>query len=143
MSIHDECIEWDGATIRGYGCTRKNVGDRGTQYVHRLAWEEAYGLIPSGLCVLHKCDNPPCFNVDHLFLGTKSDNTHDMMSKGRGKYETRNGVDHHNSKLNEALVREIRERVARGEEHRDIGKAIGVAHSTVGRVARRETWRHV
>lgn len=51
--------------------------------VHRLAWEDAHGPIPDGLRVLHHCDNPPCYNVAHLFLGTDGDNAKDRDRKGR------------------------------------------------------------
>jgi hypothetical protein len=53
---------------------------------HRFAWELAYGPIPDGLWVLHHCDNPPCVNIDHLYLGTVKDNTADMMRRGRMRH---------------------------------------------------------
>ena len=52
-------------------------------YTHRVMWIATHGAIPEGLCVLHRCDNPPCCNVEHLFLGTKQDNSHDARAKGR------------------------------------------------------------
>lgn len=62
-----------------------NNGDRRLVYAHRYAWERAHGLIPAGLEVLHRCDNPPCCNVAHLFLGTNSLNREDMAKKWRGR----------------------------------------------------------
>jgi hypothetical protein len=52
-------------------------------YAHRLAWEKANGPIPAGMYVCHTCDVPACVNVEHLFLGTQSDNMKDMAAKGR------------------------------------------------------------
>lgn len=77
MSIHTECIEARGPN-RGAGY--KAVG---AKYAHRVAYEKAFGEIPSGLFVCHRCDNPACINPDHLFVGTHSDNMRDMVAKGR------------------------------------------------------------
>lgn len=49
----------------------------------RFVWQEKFGKIPKGLCVLHKCDNPKCINLEHLFLGTKAENIQDAVRKGR------------------------------------------------------------
>jgi len=75
------CLEWQASRLpRGYG----RFGFAGKpELAHRVAWTFANGPIPTELCVLHKCDNPPCVAADHLFLGTNADNTYDMMAKGR------------------------------------------------------------
>ena len=83
----DDCIEWQGSRDRqGYGKAWKNGANA---RAHRVAWEEANGPIPEGMCVLHHCDNPPCINPDHLFLGTRGDNARDMVKKGRHKSQLR------------------------------------------------------
>jgi hypothetical protein len=77
----DTCWIWRGATAnKGYGSFRHKDKSRGA---HAVAYELTYGPIPKGMCVMHSCDNPPCVNPAHLSLGTKADNTADMMKKGR------------------------------------------------------------
>lgn len=76
------CWVWSGARTRqGYG----HLACDG-QFIRasRLSWLIHNGEIPPDLCVLHRCDNPPCVNPAHLWLGTKRDNTRDMLEKGRG-----------------------------------------------------------
>jgi len=84
----DACWIWRGSTTAyGYGNIR--VGGRGTQvaiYAHRLAYEYFVGPIPPGLLVCHACDNPPCTNPAHLWLGTPADNMHDRDRKGRHRW---------------------------------------------------------
>jgi hypothetical protein len=75
-----QCIEWTGPTRAGYGLA---YVDGRRVSVHRLAWEQANGSIPDGMKVCHRCDNPSCYNVDHLFLGTQRDNILDAVAKGR------------------------------------------------------------
>ena len=75
------CIEWPGRLqTGGYGQVKR--GGRHV-LVHRLEWALANGPIPTGLCVLHRCDNPRCYNLAHLFLGTQGDNVRDCIAKGR------------------------------------------------------------
>jgi hypothetical protein len=76
----DACWEWPGPRLpQGYGLVRGG----GCQYAHRVAWEYVHGPIPEGMCICHKCDNPPCCNPAHLFLGTRWDNIQDAIAKGR------------------------------------------------------------
>lgn len=77
------CLLWIGSTNRkGYG--QFNTGYT-TAAAHRIAYERAFGPIPEGLCVCHRCDTPACVNPDHFFVGTIEDNNKDMARKGRAK----------------------------------------------------------
>jgi hypothetical protein len=78
------CWEWQASTNNiGYGMIRDGKKMR---TAHRVSYEEHNNIrIPNHLVVMHSCDNPKCINPQHLSLGTRSDNTKDMISKGRGK----------------------------------------------------------
>lgn len=83
----DGCWVWLGPTNRsGYGEIGRDAPSGGTVRVHRLSYQLAYGSIPDGQCVLHRCDNRPCVRPDHLWLGTQSDNNADMVAKGRARF---------------------------------------------------------
>jgi len=88
----DTCWEWQGSRCkptRRYAMSDYDYGvlrfDYKLRLAHRVAWEVHHGDIPDGLRVLHTCDNPPCVNPNHLFLGTALDNTLDGVAKGRIK----------------------------------------------------------
>lgn len=79
----DQCWEWTkGVTQDGYG---KFTVEGETVVASRYGWALLHGPIADGLCVCHTCDNPPCQNPAHWFLGTNADNTRDKMAKGRHK----------------------------------------------------------
>ena len=83
------CWKWQGAVdSHGYGRTRYNGK---LTSAHRAAYEYMHKEIPEGMHVLHRCDNPPCINPAHLFLGTHQDNMDDMAAKGRRYKKTKEG----------------------------------------------------
>ena len=146
------CWPWLGALTKGYGYLGR--GNR-SWYAHRFAWQQVIGPIPNGLLVCHRCDNPPCCNPVHLFLGTDADNVRDMIAKGRiatgSKHRSRThpetirrGEDHHSARLTVADVRAIRLRYRQGGiRQRDLGQAYGVTQTMIGRIVRGTAWRHV
>ena len=144
------CWPWSGWKSRkGYGQISTGRRTDPRVYVHRLAWELANGPVPDGLFVLHRCDNPPCCNPGHLFLGTIADNNRDMTMKGRHGAVVRperlpRGVGHGNAKLTDDDVRAIRAAWARGGlRQRDIAELYGVDQQVVWSVVHRRTWAHV
>ena len=132
----NECWLWQGYKIARYGrITLCGNGARKHLRAHRISWEIHYGPIPEGMGVLHNCDNPPCVNPHHLFLGTPGDNARDRASKGRGVGR---------AKLKEKQVVEIKELYRRSSlVQREIADLYGVARSTIGGILLGATWKHL
>lgn len=94
MGSTEECWTWTGARNRvGYGLFWGRIEKRWLR-AHRVSWEMANGPIPDGLFICHHCDNPPCVNPGHLFLGTQKDNMADCAAKGRVVSNLPAGDDH-------------------------------------------------
>lgn len=112
---------------------------------HRLSFLIFNGLIPDGLNVLHRCDNPPCVNPDHLFLGTHADNSHDRDAKGRTARGERSGM----AKLTEQQVCEIRAKYQwhkRGNSKAlaaEYGVTQGTILTVVSKRNQRRSWQHL
>ncbi len=83
VGLARQCWPWIGkyTSSAGYGLFRTDGGWLG--FAHRESFRRCRGPIVDGLWVLHRCDNPPCVNPSHLFLGTPTDNVRDSMAKGR------------------------------------------------------------
>lgn len=129
------CWEWGGHRQRkGYG-TAGLLG-----LAHRVAWQVSCGAIPDGLCVLHHCDNPPCCNPAHLFLGTVQDNNADRDKKGRCRAGAKRGEENPMSKLTEAGVRCIRELAKQGKTANEIARRMKMSRQQINRIIRRERW---
>lgn len=136
------CWEWRGGITRsGYGDfaqSRKVIKDPKKRNVraHIYSYKLTRGE-PDGLCVCHKCDNRICVNPDHLFLGTRKENSEDMVKKDRQAKGERVGT----SKLTEDQVRQIRE--SDGLTGRDLASIYGVNPMTISRIRRSLRWKHL
>ena len=129
-----DCWEWTAGRLEaGYG--RLSVGASEVK-AHRYAWETAYGPIPTGMMVCHHCDNPPCCNPNHLFIGTAVDNSDDKVAKQRHLF----GETHRMAKLTDGDVRAIR---ADARMQVEIALTYGVTQGLVGMIKRGVIWKHI
>ena len=104
------------------------------------------GHRPNGtmqVCVCHHCDNQRCFNPEHLFLGTQSDNCQDRSRKGRGRENHQFGEDNFRAKINEADVRDIITAWESGESQVSVAKRYDLAQQQISRIVRGVHWAHV
>lgn len=106
---------------------------------HRVAWNISHpDSRCDDWCVLHKCDNPPCVRPDHLFLGTKQDNSDDMVAKGRS-YD-KHGQLNPNNKLTPDQVLQIK--ALKGKlKQKEIAVRFGINQPHVSRILRGQAWK--
>ncbi len=134
------CWLWTGAkSTAGYGQLRF----KGKTYIaSRLSYQFNVGSIPAGMFVCHRCDNPPCVNPTHLFLGTHTDNMHDCSLKGRCL--SPRGEAHLKAVLTENQVSAIRTEFARGGITKAaLARKYGVSPTAISGLILHKTWRHV
>ncbi len=132
------CHEWRGAKLKdGYGSFQFEYHG---WPAHRWNWIQAHGPIPDGMVVRHKCDNPPCVNVEHLELGTVQQNQGDMVDRGRSLKGSKNAI----AKLNEAKVLEIRIAVRdKTSSQLELAALYGVTPACICHIIRGRAWKHV
>ena len=141
IKVVDGCWIWQNCKQSdGYGSIR--CGDK-TWLAHRLIWTFENGKIPDGMEICHTCDNPACVNPKHLWAGTRADNNHDMMEKGRFIPKYKNGSKNCNAKLSEKDVIEIRKKSLNGYKLKELSKIYNVSYDTIRLISKRITWKHI
>lgn len=146
VSNSDACWGWSASfDLHGYGQFvyrkgKKTWRIKSSIFAYRFPWDFPGIERPlNSLCVLHACDNPPCCNPSHLFLGTQKDNVADMVRKKRNVF----GASHISSKITDADVLEIRRRRNSGELYKDIARDFPLSESSIRKIAIRMRWKHL
>lgn len=139
------CLIWVGYCDKdGYGITHIDGKNR---RVHRLVYAEAFGEIPDGMMVCHRCDVPSCVNPDHFFLGSALENNHDMIKKGRCNPGPRDnaGVRNPNRKLAPDDIQFIRQNHKPGARKGDrstagLARAFSVNRTQIQKIVSGRQW---
>ena len=139
VDLDTGCWIWTGGRrCGGYGSI--HIGARAF-LVHRVAFAVFHQWfdLESPALICHNCDNPPCFNPDHLYLGTYATNGRDAAERGR----TSRGETHPNHKLSEGQAREALARVRSGESYASIARELKVSANTIRRIAYGLKWSYL
>jgi predicted XRE-type DNA-binding protein len=132
----DHCWIWTGSKTRANYGVMHNYGK--VEYAHRLSVIYSGRKIPKKYHVCHKCDNPPCVNPTHLFVGTPKDNVVDKILKNRHVY----GENHPNAKISNEDVFKIKEMVKNGVWQSEISKIFNIDQSHVSNIVNGISRRH-
>lgn len=131
------CWEWTGARYwTGYGLI---ISNKVRYAAHRASYMLHVGGIPEGKVICHKCDNPACVNPDHLFLGTKAENSADMVNKQRSAAGERNSK----AKLTEAQAKEVLSLRQSGQSLRVVAERFGVSKKAIHFIWQGVHWKHL
>lgn len=136
----DDCAVWIGHRDKnGYG--RFTIDGRGN-LATRVGWMLHYGARPpDDRHICHKCDNPACVNVNHLYAGTQKQNMDDMFKRnGRPNWKPHKGSTHGMAKVTEAIVREIRSTTESGPK---FAKRVGISTTQFYDIKNRRSWQHI
>ena len=141
-STSDKCWEYQASTnIDGYGKFTLNCIDIAA---HRFSWQELHGKIPDGMCILHKCDNPPCVNPSHLYLGTPANNFADMVSRTyKPKILGLKGELNPSAKLTTDEVMSIKILLSYGVRLTAIARSYNRGIGTIFDIKHGRTWSHI
>ncbi len=125
-----DCWEWTASLRGGTGlCYGQFWLDGKHHSAHRLSWEWANGVIPSGLHVLHRCNNPKCVKPEHLYLGTQIDNERDKFIAG--------------DPSRKLTAQDAKNIIKDGRPQREIAEDYGISQNMVSRIINNTRWKNV
>jgi hypothetical protein len=134
VGSQEECWLCSGCLHDGYpSFYHDGLADR----AHRYSWLIHKGAIPTGMCVLHSCDNRRCVNPNHLWLGTRKENNEDRTQKGRTAHNC--GASHGRAKLTGSLVQQIRNDYQYASLS-SLGRQFGVSATQIQRIVTGKQW---
>jgi HNH endonuclease len=137
----DDCWIWTGGrSTNNYG---KYCPHHGLSFTaHRVSYVLHHGIDPGELQVLHKCDNPPCVNPNHLFLGTVTDNRRDAANKRRLHFQkvSYGGEKNGQAVLSREDVINILELGRLGWKNTWLAKVFPVSHVQIARIRKGQSW---
>lgn len=154
-----ECWEWQAGRIRLAGRNYGRFTLNGKEIrAHRFSYLLHTGPILDDLFVCHTCDNPPCVNPAHLWLGTNADNQRDASIKGRSannwrppkgnahwtRYRNQDVPklsNHPRAKLTEAIVTEARKLASEGRQYCHLARSVGATTTSLSYAVKRKTWK--
>ena len=139
------CLEWTGGLfVSGYGlwCLNNKHHSKKQYYAHRLNYELKMNVeLAPDECVCHKCDNPLCCNIDHVFVGTRKDNVYDMIAKRRHVYGERVVT----AKLTKEQVKEIRKFKKDFDQglikQKEVAEMYGVSQAMIHYIFYKKSWK--
>lgn len=141
----NRCWEWQAATSEPYFDHERGYGSFGLEGLmwraHRIAYKLFYGHDPGLMHVCHRCDNPPCVNPHHLFLGTPKHNINDCQQKGRKFTPPSVGTQNGRARLQVVDVQAIRQRFTAGETQTSLAAQFGVAQAHISRIVLGTRWQ--
>lgn len=132
----DQCWLWKASKTGGrYGAFSL---ERGKKIVnaHKFSWELAYGEVPESMVVRHTCDVPACVNPRHLCIGSKKDNSRDMVNRKRSAYGEKNG----RTNLKIFDIKLISHWLSRGFKRQHIAEAFDICVKTVSNASGSKHW---
>ena len=134
---NDGCWECVSHQLNQDGYARINRNGKST-YIHRYIFSLKNEGITKGMHVLHKCDNPQCINLDHLFEGTNLDNIKDKVEKNRQAFVR--GEKAGTAKLTAENVKNI---LKDSRKHKEVAKDYPVCSAHICKIKKGKAWAHI